>query len=105
MKIYVTAVESLRKKERGDETQFTPKLMENLVWVPVISFCKIFIPSYGLDALLCPNWPFSPPNRVTVQITLLWQLNGAWNLENEQKQCIHVLHELKYYIQSPNGRY
>jgi hypothetical protein len=31
-----------------------PKLVEKLVWVPVISFCKIFIPSYTFDdALLC----------------------------------------------------
>ncbi len=28
-----------------------PKLVEKLVWVPVISFCKIFIPSYAFDAL------------------------------------------------------
>jgi hypothetical protein len=26
MKIYVTAVEALRKKERGDETQYTTKI-------------------------------------------------------------------------------
>ncbi len=26
MKIYVAAVEALRKKERGDETQFTTKI-------------------------------------------------------------------------------
>jgi hypothetical protein len=26
MKVYVAAVESLRKKERGDETQFTTKI-------------------------------------------------------------------------------
>ncbi len=73
MKIYVPAVvEALRKKERGDETQFTSKIsLEKLVWVPVISFCKIFIPSYVSDALLCRNWPFSPPNRVTLLITLL----------------------------------
>jgi hypothetical protein len=37
--MYIAAVEALRKKERGDETQFTTKLVENLVWVPVISFC------------------------------------------------------------------
>jgi hypothetical protein len=76
VKIYVPAVlEALRKKERGDETQFTSKIsLEKLVWVPVISvisFCKIFIPSYVSDALLCRNWPFSPPNRVTLLITLL----------------------------------
>jgi hypothetical protein len=38
-----------------------PKLVEKLVWVPVILLCKIFIPSYTFDALLCRNWPFSPP--------------------------------------------
>jgi len=29
-----------------------PKLVEKLVWFPVISFCQIFIPSYTFDALL-----------------------------------------------------
>jgi hypothetical protein len=41
VKIYVAVVEALRKKERGDETQFTTKIggkMEKLVWVLVISF-------------------------------------------------------------------
>jgi hypothetical protein len=32
-----------------------PKLVEQLVWVPVISFCEIFIPSYGFDGRLCRN--------------------------------------------------
>jgi hypothetical protein len=41
------------EKERQDETQFTTKLVEKLVWVPVFSFCKMFIPSYAFDALLC----------------------------------------------------
>jgi len=41
VKIYVVAVEELRKKERGHETQFATKLVEKLVWVQVISFCKI----------------------------------------------------------------
>jgi hypothetical protein len=38
LKIYVAAVEALRKKERGDETQFTTKIGggKKLVWVPVI---------------------------------------------------------------------
>jgi hypothetical protein len=30
-----------------------PQLVKKLVWIPVISFCKIFIPSYAFDALLC----------------------------------------------------
>ncbi len=29
-----------------------PKLVEKLVWVPIIWLCKIFIPSYAFDALL-----------------------------------------------------
>jgi hypothetical protein len=37
-------MEALREKERGDKkTQFTAKI-EKLVWVQVISFCKISFP-------------------------------------------------------------
>jgi hypothetical protein len=69
VKIYVAAAEALRKEDRQDETQFTTKIggKTSLVWVPVILFCKIFIiPSYALDGLLCRNWPFSSPNRLTL---------------------------------------
>jgi hypothetical protein len=48
-----------------------PKLVENLVWVPVILFCKIFIPSEGFDGLLRRNWPFSPSSSLTLRLTLL----------------------------------
>jgi hypothetical protein len=45
LKIYVVAVEALKEKERGDETEsLSPKLVEKLIWVPVISFCKISFP-------------------------------------------------------------
>jgi hypothetical protein len=39
-------VEVIRKKERQDENSvyLLPKLVEKLVWVPIISLCKIFIP-------------------------------------------------------------
>jgi hypothetical protein len=62
VKIYAAAVEAVRKKERQDETQFITqiKLVKKLVWVAVISFCKIFILSLAFDALLCGNWSFSP---------------------------------------------
>jgi hypothetical protein len=46
VKIFVATVKALRKKERQDKTQF------KLVWVPVISSCKVFIPSYVFDVLL-----------------------------------------------------
>jgi hypothetical protein len=45
--MYVATVESLRQNERQDENQFTTKI-EKLVWVTVISFCKICIPSCAL---------------------------------------------------------
>ncbi len=45
MKIYVAAVGSLRKKERGDETQFTTKIGGKTSFgVLVVSFCKISFP-------------------------------------------------------------
>jgi hypothetical protein len=45
VKIYVAAVEALKKEERGDGTQFTTKIGgKKLVWVPVILFCKISFP-------------------------------------------------------------
>jgi hypothetical protein len=60
VKIYAAAVEAVMKKERQDESQFTTKLVEKLVWVPVIWLSKIFILSLAFDALLCRNWSFSP---------------------------------------------
>ncbi len=43
-----------------------PKLVKKLVWVFLILFCKIFIHIEVFDALLCRNWPFSAPNRLTL---------------------------------------
>jgi hypothetical protein len=53
VKIYVAAVEALRRKERGGETQFTTKI------------------GGKFDAILYRNWLFSPPNHLTLQIILL----------------------------------
>jgi len=47
VKIYVAALEALRKKERGDETQFTTKIGGKFSLgprLPVISFWKISFP-------------------------------------------------------------
>ncbi len=64
-------MKALTKRERGNETQFTTKIGGKkaglgpssfpvmhlmLVWVPVTSFCKIFIPSYAFDAGLGPSY-------------------------------------------------
>jgi hypothetical protein len=72
VKIYVAAVEALRKKERRYETQFTTKIGGKLVWDPAIPFCKIFVPSYVFDALLCRNWHSRPLIALTLRITVLW---------------------------------
>ncbi len=72
VKIYVAAqCRRSGKRKHRMKLSLPPKLVGKLVWVPVISFCKIFIPSYAFDALLCRNWPFLPPNRLTLPITLI----------------------------------
>jgi hypothetical protein len=48
VKIYVAAVEALRKK--GKKLSLPPKLVEKLVWVPVISYCEISFPVRHLMA-------------------------------------------------------
>jgi hypothetical protein len=72
VKTYVAAEEAPRIKERQDETQLTTKIGRKTSLGPsFFLLSEIFIPSYTFDALLCRNWPFSPPNRETLQITLL----------------------------------
>jgi hypothetical protein len=44
VKIYVAAMEALKKKERGMKLSLPLKLVEKLVWVPVTSFCKNSFP-------------------------------------------------------------
>jgi hypothetical protein len=41
VKIYVAAVEAFRKKERGDETQFTTKIDGKTSLSPSYFVCKI----------------------------------------------------------------
>ncbi len=50
MKIYVVAAEAFKKKKDRMKLSLLPKLLEKLVWAPVISFGKIFIPSSAFDA-------------------------------------------------------
>jgi hypothetical protein len=49
VKIYVAAMET----QDMMKLSLPPKLMENLICTPIILFCKIFIPNYIFDALLC----------------------------------------------------
>jgi hypothetical protein len=75
-----TAVEALRKKERQVEPQFTTKIVGKTSLGPVISLCKIFVPSYTFDAIFCRNWPFSAPICGTFPLTLLHNtlLHAKW---------------------------
>ncbi len=42
----------------------SPNLSEKLVWVPVISLCKIFIPvRHLMPYYYCRNWSFLAPDR------------------------------------------
>jgi hypothetical protein len=76
VKIYVVWQQwrrSGKRRERGWNSIYHQNWWQNLVWVSVISFSRSFIPSYVCcdDALLYWNWLFSPPNCVTLQISLL----------------------------------
>jgi len=87
VKIYVAAVELLRKKERHDETQFTTKI------VPVISFCKIFISSYMFDALKGNsndhyNQCFNFLEGCNLSFTLQYRSKWSENLEHDTTQGI-----------------
>jgi len=69
--IYVTVVEALRKKERGDENQFPTKIGVKTSLGPNYFISQNFISSYTFDALLSQNWLFSLPNHLTLQVTLM----------------------------------
>jgi hypothetical protein len=91
----------MRSRKRKDKMKLSlpPKLVEKLVWVPVVLLCKIFfIPRYAFDALLCLNWPFSRPNRETLWITLMRQTQmNHWRRRPESSchsVCLEFEHEV-----------
>jgi hypothetical protein len=55
-----------------------PKLVEKLVWVPVLSFCKISFPVTHLMPYYAETGRsrplISPPNRLTLRMTFLLDL-------------------------------
>jgi hypothetical protein len=67
VKLYCSssAVQALRKKERKRKMKLSlpPNLLakKTSLGPNYFLFVKNFIPSYAFDALLCHNWPFSPP--------------------------------------------
>ncbi len=75
------------KTERGDETQFTTKIDGKTSQGSSYLVLQNFIPSYAFDALLCRNWPFSAPNRLTLQITLMHK-QSSQNLNQEPEWVV-----------------
>jgi hypothetical protein len=72
VKQYAAAVERRSgKRKEGMKLSIPPKLVGKLVWVPVIMFCKISFPVKHLMPHYAETGPFSPPNRPTLQITLI----------------------------------
>jgi hypothetical protein len=49
VKIYVAAVEALRKRKDSMKLSLPPKLVKNLVWLPVISHAKFSFPVMPLS--------------------------------------------------------
>jgi hypothetical protein len=100
VKIYVAAVEALRKKERQDETPFTTKLMVFWVspppWMLMYFFAGFFLESHPVyDQTQGSGVVFV---LLTLWITLLSQyyLNGYYNpyhpklWSNFQHSYIHI---------------
>ncbi len=75
-----------------------PKFVEKLICVLVISLCKIFIPSYAFDALLCRKWPFSPPNRLTLRITLMYL---GEKISFKKVHCTYLARDHNTYVWLP----
>ncbi len=71
MKISAAEMEGLRKKERGDETQFIINSQFAIICLNYVLFYDSSEGNCSFDALLCQNWSFSPPNDPTLRITLL----------------------------------
>jgi hypothetical protein len=62
------------KRKDTMKLSLSPNLVEKLVWVPVTSLCKIFIPSYAFDVLLLRNWPKLVEKLVWVPVTSLCKI-------------------------------
>jgi hypothetical protein len=52
-----------------------PKLVEKLVWVPLILFCNISFPATHLMSYYAETGRSRPPNRLTLRITLINQVH------------------------------
>jgi hypothetical protein len=64
-KIYAEGVDALMKKQAGMKLSSSPKLVEKLIWVPVISFCKISFPVTHL----IPYYAKTGPSRPLIDFT------------------------------------
>jgi len=72
VKIYVAAVQALRKKETRDETQFTTKIGEKTsLTPPLFPFAKFSFPVTHLMPYYAETGRSCPPSRLTFRIILM----------------------------------
>jgi hypothetical protein len=95
VKIYVAAAVDVLKKEEI-KLSLPPKLVEKLVWVPVICFCRISFPNKHFDALLCRS---HPPNRPTLQITLILYTQKLLWVLYKWLLCARLCDSFTFYFQ------
>jgi hypothetical protein len=71
VKIYVVAMEALKKKERQDETQFTTKIDGFLSFIPPWMVMYFFAGFFWISPCVWPNSGFWCCVFLTLRITLL----------------------------------
>ncbi len=69
VKIYVTAVEAFRKKERHDETQFTTKTDGFLSFIPCWTLMYFFADCFWISPCVWPNTGFWCSVFLTLRVT------------------------------------
>jgi hypothetical protein len=69
VKIYVAAVEALRRKERQDETQFTTKIYGFLRFIPRLNANVLFCSFFFFSPCVRPNSGFWCCVLLTLRIT------------------------------------
>jgi hypothetical protein len=75
-----------RKRKERMKLSFSQKLVQKLVWVPVIWFCKISFPVMHL-ILFCRNWPFSPPNFMFSILSFLLHICSCLHFPSALSLC------------------
>jgi hypothetical protein len=72
VKIYAAIVRRSGKRKEGMKLSLPPNLVEKTsLGRQIFRFVKFHFELSFRCPILCRNWPFSPPNRLTLPITLM----------------------------------